>query len=84
MVTERLDIRLDPERRRKLADLSKSRGVSTSMVVREAIDYLYELAMRERRLQAAARIAAMNIEDLPDPQELKRQMNEAYGDRPVP
>lgn len=84
MVTERLDIRLDPERRRKLTDLSKSRGMSTSMVVREAIDHLYEIAMRERRLQAVERIAAMNIEDLPDPEELSRQLDQAHDIGPLP
>jgi len=84
MVTERLDIRLDPERRRKLTDLATSRGLSTSMVIREAIDRLYEDDMKVQRKRAVERIAAMNIEDLPEPQELKRQMNEAYGDRPVP
>jgi hypothetical protein len=84
MVTERIDVRLDPERRRKLAQLSKDRGISISKVIREAIDLLYETDRREQRMKAAKAIAAMEIEALPDPEELSRQLRKMHGFDPLP
>jgi predicted transcriptional regulator len=83
MVTERIDVRLDPERRRRLADLSKKRGLSISAIVREALDALYEAEKRAERMAAAERIGAMAIEDMPEPEELSRQLDETYA-TPLP
>jgi len=74
MVTERLEVRLDAERRRKLCELAASRHASLSQFLRQVIDELYERSDLERRLQAAQALAAMEIEDVPDPATLKRQL----------
>jgi hypothetical protein len=84
MTTQRIDIRLDSARKRKLKDMAERRGASVSEVLREAIDRLYEGEVQDARRRAAQAIIAMQIEDLPDPAELKRQMNEAYGADAVP
>lgn len=82
-MTERVDVRLDSERREKLAEMSKRRRASTSAVLREAIDVLYESDLRNRRLEAAEAIGRMNIEALPEPEELSRQLDKTY-DSPLP
>jgi predicted DNA-binding protein len=78
MTTERLEVRLGAEHRRKLDALAKARGRPVSAVIREAIDWAYEEDLRERRLAAARRIAAAALEDVPDPETLKRQLDEAH------
>jgi len=83
MTTERIDIRLDPERRRKLDDLTRLRGESISVVMRKALDHFYDDALRERRLEAVRRLSEMNIEDVPDPEELSRQLNSTYDIGPL-
>ena len=78
MVSERLEVRLDKERRRKLSELAASRGAPISELVRQMIDEQYEAILRERRLTAVREIAKMQIEDVPDPETLKRQLDSAH------
>jgi hypothetical protein len=78
MTTERLDVRLDPERRQKLRDLAGAERIGVSEVIRRLIDAAYEARMLERRLLAVKRISEMAIEEMPDPDELSRQLNETY------
>lgn len=78
MVTKRYEIRLDPERRRKLSWLSQEQQAPAAEMVRQAIDYFYEEAQRERRHRAIEAICAMEIEDMPDPEELSRQLASTY------
>lgn len=78
MVTDRLEVRLDPDHRRKLAELAASRRAPVSELVREMIDRAYEADLRERRLRAVRELAAMEIEDVPDPETLKRQLDSAH------
>ncbi|HEU0074148.1 MAG TPA: hypothetical protein VFS30_09060 [Dehalococcoidia bacterium] len=78
MVTERLDVRLDPERRRKLEELAEHRQASVSDTVRELIDQAYEDEAREHRLKLVREIAGLNIEDVPDPEELSRQLAQTH------
>ncbi len=78
MVSERLEVRLDAGRRQKLAELAAARSLSISEAVREAIDRAYEDIMRERRLRAARELSAMEIEDVPDPETLSKQLDEAH------
>lgn len=80
MSTSRMEVRLDPDRRRKLAELSEARGVAASTLVREVIDAAYEDQDRAKRLTAVQQIAAMGIEDMPDPETLKRQILSKYDD----
>ena len=53
METERLEVRLDRERRRKLSELAQGRGVPVSQAVRQMIGEAYKEALRERRTRAA-------------------------------
>lgn len=78
MVSERLEVRLDAERRQKLAELAAARHLSISDAVREAIDKAYEDVKRQRRLELIRRIGELNIEDVPDPETLSKQLSQAH------
>ena len=41
-MTDRMELRLDGERRRRLAEIAEVRGIPRSQVVRELIDRAYE------------------------------------------
>jgi predicted DNA-binding protein len=84
MISERLEIRIDPERRRKLDEIAAARGVSVSAVVREIIDHVYEDVYRQERLRAAREISQLMIEDVPDIAVLKRQLDRTYESDPLP
>lgn len=77
-MTTRLDVRLEVEHRRRLEELANEKGVRVSDIVRLLIDDAYEEIIRERRRQAAERLIGLNVEDLPDPQTLSRQLEEAH------
>jgi predicted DNA-binding protein len=79
----RIQVRLDAERRKKLDTLVARSGKSPSAVIRDAIDQLYELELPAIRMEAVNRIAAMEIEDVPEPDELKRQLNTTYDIGPL-
>ena len=81
MVTERLEVRLDPERRRKLRMVADRRGLAVSEVIRRLIDQAYEEEQLDlaRRLLAVERIAACEVEDVPDPETINRQSESSYG-----
>lgn len=79
MVGQRLEVRLDTERQHKLATILAERRIPVSEVVRQFIDEAYEEIARARRIEAARRIAAMEIEDVPDPETIKRQSESSYG-----
>ena len=78
MVTQRYEMRLDEERRRKLDYLADKRGSAASDTMRHLIDQAYEDEMREYRLALVRHIAEANIEDVPDPEELSRQLDATY------
>ena len=78
MVTERLEVRLDRERRRKLSELAQGRGVPVSEAVRQMIDEAYKEALRERRIRAARELARLEVEDVPAPATLSRQLEGTY------
>ena len=78
-MTNRLDVRLASEHRRRLEELALDRGIPISEVVRCLIDGAYDEIMRERRVQAVKRLTALNIEDTPDPDTLSRQLEEAHA-----
>ena len=78
MVTERLEVRLDRDRRRKLSELAQGRGVPVSEAVRQMIDEAYKEALRERRIRAARELARLAVEDVPDPATLNRQLEGTY------
>lgn len=78
MATERLDVRLDQERRRKLQELAAEKGTPVSEVVRRLIDQAYEEALQVRRRRAARELGLLAIEDVPGPATLSRQLEGAH------
>jgi hypothetical protein len=77
-MTNRLDVRLDTERRRRLEELAQEDGIPISEVVRRLIDGAYENIMRARRKQAIERLIGLNVEDPPDPETLSRELEAAH------
>jgi len=80
-MTKRVEMRLDDATYEDLAELAAERQTSVSATVREAIRLLREERDREERKRAVDELAAMEIEEMPDPEELARQMDSMY-DRP--
>jgi uncharacterized protein (DUF1778 family) len=79
MVAERIEVRLDPERRTRLQELAAEAGTPVSDVLRALIDKAWQEAWRTRMLRAIEEISQLNIEDVPDPDELSRQLDETYA-----
>lgn len=78
MTTERLDVRLDQEGRRKLRELAEEQGAPVSEIVRRLIDRAYEETLRARRRRAAQELGRLEIEDVPDPETLSRQLESTH------
>jgi hypothetical protein len=78
MAIDRLEIRLDAEHRRKLTEIATREGAALSETVRRLIDQAYEEGFRARRREAAETIGRLAIEQVPDPDQLSRQLNETY------
>jgi hypothetical protein len=79
---ERLEVRLDPDRRRKIAELARTYQVGVSEMVRKMIDDAYEDVLLERRRAAVQKIfgaSELATEPMPDPDELARQLDETYA-----
>ncbi len=80
MRTERVEVRLDPEARTKLEEVAAARGSSVSELVRDLIERSHEEEVAgAARLAAAERIGRMEVEDVPEPAELKRQLSGTHG-----
>ena len=77
-MTNRLDVRLNSEHRRRLEELAQEDGVAISDVVRHLIDGAYEDILRTRRKQAIERLIRLNVEDPPDPDTLSRELEAAH------
>ena len=77
-MTNRLDVRLDAEQRRRLEEVAQERGMPISEVVRRLIDGAYEDILRTRRKQAVERLIGLNVEDPPDPDTLSRELEVAH------
>ncbi len=77
-MTNRLDVRLDFEHRRRLEELAREDGIPISQVVRRLIDGAYEEIMRARRKQAIEGLIGLNVEDPPDPETLSRELEAAH------
>lgn len=80
MLTERLQILLDGERRRRLEHEATSRGVSVAALIRDAIDLAYPSTADERR-RAAALVLDADPMDVPDPAALRSELDEVRGQR---
>ena len=77
-MTNRLDVRLDSEHRRRLEEVARESGVPMSEIVRRLIDDAYEDIVRARRQQAIERLIGLNVEDPPDPDALSRELEAAH------
>ncbi len=78
MTIDRLDVRLDQERRRKLKELAAEHDAPVSEVVRRLIDKAYEDTLIARRKRAAQEMGRLEIEDVPDSETLNRQLEAAH------
>jgi predicted transcriptional regulator len=78
--TERLEVRLDPQRQHMLREIAAVYEVPRSEVVRKMIDDAYDDVLLERRRAAVRRIVALQADGelMPDPDELSRQLAEKY------
>lgn len=78
MTTERIEVRLAPEQKRRLAELAEQDQVTISEAIRDMIDERFEARARERRAAALHRLVSREIDNVPDPAELSRQLSQAY------
>ncbi|MDR5695920.1 MAG: ribbon-helix-helix domain-containing protein [Armatimonadota bacterium] len=75
-LTERLEIRLPPEKLRLLRQEAERRGVPVALLVREAIDLLLQ-EDRQARLRAAEVLFQVNA-PVSSWKKMKREIVEAY------
>lgn len=80
MKSERLQVLIDTAQRERLERTASSRGVSVASLVRTAIDVVYppEATARE---QAAAAILEADEMDVPEPADLKAELDDLRGRR---
>ncbi len=76
MLTERLQVLVTPEHRRRLAAEARERGTSVGALIREAIDARFGGEPREERIRAAQEIASMSGGRHLPPEELDRLVEE--------
>jgi predicted transcriptional regulator len=76
MITERLQVLLTAEQRRRLEEEARQQGRSVASLVREAIDARYGTSTREQRLAAVDAIGAMSGGRFVPPEELNRMVEE--------
>lgn len=79
-LTHRLQILLDDERHQRITAIAQERGVSVATVVREAIDRGLPGADGKRRAAARRLLSAPGIA-VPDPPELRQELEELRGRR---
>lgn len=78
MTTERLDVRLGREQRRKLRELAAEQHSPISDVVRRLIDKAYEESLAVRRKRAVEELGRLTVEDLPDPSTVNEQLEATH------
>jgi predicted DNA-binding protein len=76
----RLQVLIDEDRHRRLAELADARGVSVATIVREAIDRGLTNPDDQRRA-AGARILAADAIDVPEPAALRDELDALRGRR---
>lgn len=77
MLERRVQILLDEERYRKVADEARRRGISFAALIREAIDRL-PTDLERRRALIEAILAADPMPVPEDPADLRRELNDAH------
>lgn len=79
-LTHRLQILLDDERHRRITAIAEERGVSVATVVREAIDRGLPGTDGKRRAAARRLLSAPDM-TVPEPLQLRRELEELRGRR---
>jgi hypothetical protein len=77
MMEHRLQILLDDERYRKIADEASRRGISIAALIRDAIDQL-PAGHAQRRAAIAAILAAEPMPVPQEPSDLRHEINAAH------
>jgi hypothetical protein len=80
MLERRLQILLDEERYRRVADQARRRGVSVARIIREAIDAMLP-GGDAKRPAAARRILQAERMKVPDVRHLRKELDELRGRR---
>lgn len=80
MLSRRLQILIDEERYDRIAEQARARGASVASLIREAVDRAFPPG-DERRALAARRILSAEPMDVPDPPELKEELDDSRGRR---
>jgi ribosome maturation protein Sdo1 len=76
MITERVQILLTPQQRRRLEGEARRQGRSIASLVREAIDARFGMPGREERLAALDEIRAMKGVPYLTPEQINRAVEE--------
>lgn len=80
MFSERLQILVSKEQRRRLEEAARLRKASVASVIRDAVDAELGRGSRQDRLGAVAAIAAMRGAPFLSPDELERAIGESHGE----
>jgi len=78
MLSRRLQILLDEERYQRLSSEATRSGLSVGALVRKAIDRAFP-AGSDRRARAARAILSADPMEVPEPAELRRELEDARG-----
>ena len=78
MTTDRLEVRLDPEQRRRMDALATDACTSASQLGRDLREQAYAQLELRRRRAAAQMLGALSVGDVPEPEELTTQLDRAY------
>lgn len=76
--TERLEVRLSKEHRRKLEEIARSMDLTVSEAMRRLIERVYEEELRIGRRRAVEELSALEVEDVPAPDILTKQLEGAH------
>lgn len=79
MYSERMQILISPDQRRRLESEAQRTGASMASLVRDAVDARFDSPTREERIEAARRTASRSAE-LPSPEELKELIASRFDD----
>ncbi|MGH7910714.1 MAG: hypothetical protein ACREQM_13375 [Candidatus Dormibacteraceae bacterium] len=78
MISERLQVLLTPEQRRRLDREAREQARSVASLVREAIDARFNEPTREDRIAAVEEIKSMNSGVALTPEDLRRIIDESH------
>jgi hypothetical protein len=79
MLDRRVQILLDRDRYRRIAEEARRRKTSVAQVVREAIDKAFPSDLTRKRAAADRILAAPTMPVPEDPKDLKRELDEIRG-----